>query len=734
MVLAWPRQPLFPPGNISRLLVLFNEVRSAVILETAHDIEALTSGAMADVWSWVRGKIPAGVEVFDAHAHIGVDVDGRTMTADGMHERMEAAGVKRSIVFPLNDPNARDDYSGPNDVVWNAYEEYPSLFVPFFRLNPHLDYEKEFERCVERGFMGLKLHPVSQQFELDDERVVRLLGMAAEADVPVLIHAGFAMQRVVEPLLADGRGAPRAAPDPGPRRDGRGAWPPRAPSRTTPTCSSRPRWSGRRTSTCSSARSTRRASLRLGHPLRRPAVDAALDARRRRGRRRARQREVPGDRSRATSGGGSREGGRSRADPARSGSGTCCGSTATSTSRSLDVDREPRRVDVLMGMAEASVKGERPRRRGRRTSRHFAGPLVAEARDYYVRRRLLRRDGPRCAWPRTWWPSASFASPGVGWQLTRASPRTPRSRPSARRPRRELPPGSPRRLRPRGRRYARRSGDPEAYVYLRSSAEALPGAAAHPLRGRRRARAHGRGARRRLRLAQRRGAAPRGGTFDPEEGRPHRGRPAERRPSADVRAGGREARAQRRGAAADPRQLLRQARRHARRVRPRRLGPPAATATRTTPAAADTRASWPGLAAWSRTRCSSAGDGCGVPTFGMPLRSFATGFARLAAWQTVSRTISQAPANRSGAPCGTHPVHGRGARIASTPSSCETATWSCKSGAEGVFGAGSPDGWGLALKISDGAHRAVRPAALAVLGGMGIEVGGEDSTRAGSAR
>jgi uncharacterized protein len=170
-------------------------------LYTEHDIEALTSGAMASIWSWVRAKIPDDVEVFDAHAHIGADVDGRTMTADGMRDRMDAAGVERSIVFPLNDPNARDDYSGPNDVVWSAYEEYPSAFVPFFRLNPHLDYDREFARCVERGFAGLKLHPVSQEFELDDPRVVRLLGMAAEGDLPVLIHTGFAMQRIVEPLL-----------------------------------------------------------------------------------------------------------------------------------------------------------------------------------------------------------------------------------------------------------------------------------------------------------------------------------------------------------------------------------------------------------------------------------------------------------------------------------------------------------------------------------------------------
>jgi len=168
--------------------------------ERKHSIEALTSGAMAEVWDWVRGRIPPGVDVFDAHAHIGADVDGRTMTAEGMRERMLAAGVARTIVFPLNDPNARDDYSGPNDVIWKAHEDFPGFFVPFFRLNPHLDYEKEFERCVERGFMGLKLHPVSQKFELDDERALRLLGMAAGAGLPVLIHTGFAMKRVVKPL------------------------------------------------------------------------------------------------------------------------------------------------------------------------------------------------------------------------------------------------------------------------------------------------------------------------------------------------------------------------------------------------------------------------------------------------------------------------------------------------------------------------------------------------------
>ncbi len=45
-----------------------------------------------------------------------------------------------------------------------------------------------------------------------------------------------------------------------------------------------------------------------------------------------------------------------------------------------------------------------------------------------------------------------------------------------------------------------------------------------------------------------------------------------------------------------------------------------------------------------------------------------------------------------------------------------------KGGAEAVLAAGSRDGWGMALKMSDGAVRAVRPVALAALGGMGVEV------------
>jgi L-asparaginase II len=54
-----------------------------------------------------------------------------------------------------------------------------------------------------------------------------------------------------------------------------------------------------------------------------------------------------------------------------------------------------------------------------------------------------------------------------------------------------------------------------------------------------------------------------------------------------------------------------------------------------------------------------------------------------------------------------------------------------KGGAEAVLAVGSQEGWGMALKISDGAERAVRPAGLAALAGRGVEVPGPISTMRG---
>jgi L-asparaginase II len=119
------------------------------------------------------------------------------------------------------------------------------------------------------------------------------------------------------------------------------------------------------------------------------------------------------------------------------------------------------------------------------------------------------------------------------------------------------------------------------------------------------------------------------------------------------------------------------------------------------------------------------GDGCGLPTFGLPLKALATGFARLATG-ALPDDLAEAASNVRRA-MREHPymVAGTGRFDTAVMS---TTNLVCKSGAEMVFGAGSGEGWGLALKISDGGARALRPAAIVALSRQGTEVPGEPET------
>jgi len=121
------------------------------------------------------------------------------------------------------------------------------------------------------------------------------------------------------------------------------------------------------------------------------------------------------------------------------------------------------------------------------------------------------------------------------------------------------------------------------------------------------------------------------------------------------------------------------------------------------------------------------GDGCGVPSYGMPLKNLATGFARLATGENLPDDLAGA-AERIRGVMQQHPYMVAGTDRFDTAVMRGT-NLVCKSGAEAVFAAASPEGWGLTLKISDGATRALRPAALAALARRGVEVPDEPQSR-----
>jgi L-asparaginase II len=120
-----------------------------------------------------------------------------------------------------------------------------------------------------------------------------------------------------------------------------------------------------------------------------------------------------------------------------------------------------------------------------------------------------------------------------------------------------------------------------------------------------------------------------------------------------------------------------------------------------------------------------AGDNCGVPAFALPLRSFATGLARIAAGDGLPDRLADA-ALRIRDAMRSYPFMVAGTGRFDTEL-MERTRLLAKGGAEAVLAVGDPEGWGMALKISDGSHRAVRPTALAALEHMGVRVGDGES-------
>jgi L-asparaginase len=110
----------------------------------------------------------------------------------------------------------------------------------------------------------------------------------------------------------------------------------------------------------------------------------------------------------------------------------------------------------------------------------------------------------------------------------------------------------------------------------------------------------------------------------------------------------------------------------------------------------------------------TAVDGCGVLTFALPLERMALMFARL---EQRDGGAQVAAAMRA------HPELIRGPMAADSLLMRELEGWTAKGGAEGLLCAAGPDGLGVALKVEDGAMRAMRPALAELLRRLGFETG-----------
>jgi uncharacterized protein len=165
----------------------------------AHVNEAIYADALAPFLAEGERLRPPETEVIDAHTHLGLDEDGRSLTLAQLLAQLDAAQARRACVFPLHDPERRPSYSLPNDRVLGWAAESGQRLVPFCRLDPAEDPVKEAERCLSAGARGIKLHPRAQAFQFDGPEMDGVFAIAEQASVPILIHAGRGL-----PPLADG--------------------------------------------------------------------------------------------------------------------------------------------------------------------------------------------------------------------------------------------------------------------------------------------------------------------------------------------------------------------------------------------------------------------------------------------------------------------------------------------------------------------------------------------------
>lgn len=161
--------------------------------------DSLYADALAPFLAETQRLRPAQGEVIDAHTHLGLDEDGRSLTPAQLLDQLDSAGARRACVFPLHDPERKPSYSLPNDRVLGWAAESEGRLLPFCRLDPAEQPLAEAERCLAIGARGIKLHPRAQDFDFDGREIDEVFKLAEAAQLPILIHAGRGL-----PPLADG--------------------------------------------------------------------------------------------------------------------------------------------------------------------------------------------------------------------------------------------------------------------------------------------------------------------------------------------------------------------------------------------------------------------------------------------------------------------------------------------------------------------------------------------------
>ena len=145
------------------------------------------------------------MELIDIHTHIypddiahkaaksvqdfyGIGGEGKMDgTADRLLQRGKEAGVSRFLLLPV--AIRPDRVQGINDFIVSQLQQHPE-FIGFGTVHARMEgIEAETERIAALGLRGIKMHPDSQRFAIDDPRLFPMYE-ALQEKIPVMLHMG----------------------------------------------------------------------------------------------------------------------------------------------------------------------------------------------------------------------------------------------------------------------------------------------------------------------------------------------------------------------------------------------------------------------------------------------------------------------------------------------------------------------------------------------------------------
>ncbi|HSB38470.1 MAG TPA: amidohydrolase family protein [Gaiellaceae bacterium] len=145
-------------------------------------------------------ELPKGAEVFDAHVHLGHDIDGMTGVFEDLEQINDRYGISRSFMFCMDEVDRHPAFRAANDRTLAYAARSDGRLIPFVRLDLSEEPVEEATRCLDAGARGIKLHPRAQRFLLNDERLAPIFELAAERRVPILIHGGRGLPPIADHL------------------------------------------------------------------------------------------------------------------------------------------------------------------------------------------------------------------------------------------------------------------------------------------------------------------------------------------------------------------------------------------------------------------------------------------------------------------------------------------------------------------------------------------------------